>query len=70
MRSFGIPDVSTNAGFGVGFILLVIGLVLKHQKLISFIVGTIVGQVRHVHNKIIKLKLQNGGSDNNMNKNE
>ena len=42
---FGVPDVAFDAGFGSSLVLFVVGLVLKHEKLVCFVIGAVVGQV-------------------------
>lgn len=42
-----VSQVSTDTWPGCSLILLMIGLVLEEQELIGFVVGTVIGEIRH-----------------------
>lgn len=42
-----MAEVGVHTGRGVSFVPFVVGLVLEQNELVCFIIGTVVGEVRH-----------------------
>jgi hypothetical protein len=42
-----VSEVGADAGGGVAFVALVVGLILKKDELVRLIIGTVVAEVRH-----------------------